>query len=558
MRRVLLAVRPKRGFRRVERDAAAPAQVEERAAHRDAVLVDGGGHLAHGGEALGETEADERVIPDERARGLELAQAGSPALDHVERLGEEKRLQGRVGPLDRFADEPELVDRAARLVRRARAAQPVLECPGEELRRRALRRGVGGADRAFERPPRVAGPRRGLRGFEEQVAARDRVDGIPCRERVEGIAERLVVAEPPRHLDAQLEGRPVRRAIEPDPGRVIERGRHVACSERRATRAQRELVGPAGVGLERRRPLPEGDGAGVIAPSLEEIREVPEGSGAARPLREEQGQLIACVLFAPEALLEDRGPPQPHRAQHLLLLGLPAQPLGAASEVLGELVVPTTLDDRSLDRVVGLLVVRVEGEHALPGALGRLEVRTTLVRAREPLEHRDPAPGADAHGDGLERCDARHVVARGLRHSLQRAPALERLRIELAGLGEGTHRALLVATGLPSFGDLGPVIGARCRRSSLACGVSCHARLDLRAPTGRLPRRPQLGLDPRPRRLLDQVHGALEERGRVGERPVRDAGASGREERFGPTPRGTRLPSRSSSAGSAGPRRRPR
>ncbi len=256
MRRVLIALGTHRCFGGVQRDAAAPAKVEQRASQRDAVLVDRRRGLAHGGEALGQAEAEQGMVADLGAGRLELPQPRSPALHDVERFGEEERAQRRVGALDGLADAPQVFDGPPGLVRGARAPQAILERPGQKLRRGPLRRRLGGAHGPLLRPVGIACPRRRLRRFEQQFAPREGVDGVPHGQRLERVAEGLVVPEPPRHLDAELErgvvGRPVRR----DPRRVLQRCGGVSRSQRRPTRAELELVAAHRVGLERGGSLP--------------------------------------------------------------------------------------------------------------------------------------------------------------------------------------------------------------------------------------------------------------------------------------------------------------
>ena len=230
-------------------------------------------------------------------------------------------------------------NRAASLVRRACAPQTVLEGAGEELRRRSLRRRFGRAHGSLVRAMGVSGPRRRLRRLQEKVASGEGIDGLPRGERLESVAEVVVVAPDARDLDAQLECGAIHGVDRARSHHVLQRGCGVARGERGAAGPQLELVALPGVALERRCPAPQRCRAPVLAAPLEQVREVPQRAGAARPLCEQEAELVARVLHTSEALLEDRRAAQPHGAKHLLLLRLPAQAIGASREVVRELVV---------------------------------------------------------------------------------------------------------------------------------------------------------------------------------------------------------------------------
>ena len=316
---------------------------------------------------------------------------------------------------------------------------------------------------------------------------------------------------------------------------MLHRGRRIARGQRRSSGPELELAAFPGVGLEGRRPPPERRRASVLAATLEQVRQVPERARAAGPLGQQERELVARVLHATEALLEDRRATQANGAKHLLLLRLAAQAIGATRKMVRELVVLAALDDGRLDRLIGLLVLRIQGQDTLPSALARGGVAAALVRARQPLEHGDAPARADAHRDGLQGRDPRDVVARDLGHALERAPAFERLGVELARLRQRAHRSRLVSARFAPLGDLGPVVRARRRRRRLARGVPLHAGLDVGAPPGRVPRDAQLALDGGARRPVRELDRALEERRRLAGRALCGASARDRDDGLDPT-----------------------
>ena len=174
---------PVRVERRVgggERDLAGAPQVEERSVDRREVLVNRRDVVALRGEALGQAEGEQRVRADGVADAPELRRPGAHALDGVEGLGDEERLERRVAAGERLGDPLELGQRTARLVPRACASPPVLdargraaaESPGPAPPRR--RDAHGRAPDPRRRPGRRPGrPRRGS-GFAPTPPARTR------------------------------------------------------------------------------------------------------------------------------------------------------------------------------------------------------------------------------------------------------------------------------------------------------------------------------------------------------------------------------------------------
>ena len=193
--------------------ATAPAlpQAEE-------IAVEGALEMRHGFEELplrhvplGEAERDDGVRPELPLGGHQPVKAGPAALHGVERLGEEEGVEGGVGPRQRTLDLPQGLDREAGVVRRARAAHAVLEAPGVQLRRRPARRDLHRPLRPCDRRADVVGARRGLRGFDEEIAAGAGVVG-DGREVLERPPQLRVVAHRAGEVDAEGRRLAMRRA----------------------------------------------------------------------------------------------------------------------------------------------------------------------------------------------------------------------------------------------------------------------------------------------------------------------------------------------------------
>ena len=529
---VLQAPRLERRFGGGERHDAGPPQLEQGPRECHTVVVDRRSVLSGRPEALGDPEREERVIADDGARRLELLHARAAALHDVERLREEEGAQGVVVRAERFADARELLDGAARLVRSAGAAHTVLEASREQLRRRAIARGLRGALCAREGGPDVARARRRLRRLEQEVALRAFVDPLALRDGVERVAEVVVGAERAGQLDAEVQCLGIEGAAPEHRGGVTHRCLEVARRERRPPGAELELVALVRVALDGGGAAPQRRGPRVLPLAIEEIRQVPQGARVVGPLAQQERELVAGLAHAAEALLEDRRATQAHRPQHLPHPRVRAQSLRAARQVIHELVVAVPRDDEGLDGVVRLLVVGVQRQNAPPRSDRGVEVAPALVRPGEPLEHRDTPILAHTRCDLVESRHARLVVARELGDALERAPPVHRSGIELARLEERADRAGRVAARFPPLGDLGPAVGAHRRQRLGARRLALDARLDLGALPRRVPRRAQLALDLRAVRAVAQVHGALEERCGGGVAALRDLRACGREERL--------------------------
>ena len=134
----------------------------------------------------------------------------------------------------------------------------------------------------------------------------------------------------------------------------------------------------------------------------------------------------------------------------------------------------------------------------------------------------------------LERRHAGSIVARAFGEALESAPAFERLGVELAGFDLRPHGRDFVSPAFAALGNLGPVVGALCRRRRVARCLRLNPSLDLGAPPGGVPGRPELALHRHARGFVAELDRAFEERCRVGRRPLRHARASHGDDGLGP------------------------
>jgi len=141
---------------------------------------------------------------------------------------------------------------------------------------------------------------------------------------------------------------------------------------------------------EKRHPPPDRHGAGELLEPLVEVGEVAERADVVGGLLEHERQLGAGISGAAEALFEDGRATQTDGAKCFPGSGELCEPRGAALEMHGETRVVAERTDERLERVIGLLVVRVVKGHPAPDLFGLLELVARLERSREALEENDP------------------------------------------------------------------------------------------------------------------------------------------------------------------------
>jgi hypothetical protein len=261
------------------------------------------------------------------------------------------------------------------------------------------------------------------------------------------------------------------RATAQDSASARKRCHKVVASRCGTTGANFERVSLSRIGLDRSCARPQGSGVRMLPAALLQVGLITERSRVVRGYRKEKAELVARILYAPETLLENGRATKADGAKRLQLAGISAQPLSSDRKVRRQIAVAVVGHDPRLDGFVGLFVGGVEREHLAPDAFGGVAIVSIRVGSRETLEHGDPAFGVHTLCDLSERQDAGGGIFGALRHALERAPASQRLRIELAGFEQRPHRSCSVAASLSSLGDLHPALGSHFRGFSNGVGA---------------------------------------------------------------------------------------
>ncbi len=120
--------------------------------------------------------------------------------------------------------------------------------------------------------------------------------------------------------------------------------------------------------------------------------------------------------------------------------------------MIHELRIPTAGDDDRLNRLVGFFVRGIERKYLAPYPLRRLGIVSAAMPTCQTLEDRHAALDSNSPCDLFQGQNPSFVIKGDLGNTLERAPAPERLWVELASLEQCPHGA----------DDIGPRFAPRC------------------------------------------------------------------------------------------------